>query len=239
MMMFPTPSEVIKTLDKAFFDTLTPADLSARNAPTRQDYLKLYQSKIVEFTDIEKKLLKKLVKEINRKTRKFHRFHKVEWSFVKLACTVENDYPHTLGSFIMLPATIVNPSTCQVNTLRETLIHEKLHIYQRLYPLETNMLIIDFWEYNIFDLKSKYPTARANPDINKIVYSRDEAICYQEYTSTKPKNLADSRKVSSCSTQDYEHPYEKMAYCIADIIHNETNLDPDYTQAIRWMKEYL
>ena len=242
--MFPKKENVQQALDTEFFERMSYPDILARNSVSKESYLKHYKNGIQEFTSEEQKILEKHVLKINKLCIPFQRFLRIPWNFVKFqCCDIEQGYPHTLGKFIFLPANFFTSNTDTKQ--RETIIHEKIHIYQRIFTLQTNLLIIKFWNYQLFDLKSKIPLIRNNPDTNNILYERNGSVVYQKYKSYTPSSLQDSYLDASLFNttdkvvENHEHPYEKMAYNIADIINNNNINGEDYIETMQWMKQYF
>jgi hypothetical protein len=233
--MFPSIQTVRTNLQHhPFFHKLSQYDIKARNMKTIEEYKSYYLNNIREFTDKEKTKLLLLSKEADKRTKTYPKLHFIPWSFVKTGHGIENDYPHTMNNHIMLPFDFLYNH--RTETLIETLIHEKIHIFQKLYTLETNILIIQFWNYSIYSLNHSVELKRANPDINDILYKRNHTECIQEYKSNEPTSLRDSSRDVNCK---YEHPYEKMAYIIAEIITRQIYTTDDHIQALKWMQKYL
>lgn len=122
----------------------------------------------------------------------------IEWKFCILNDGVEDDFPHTIYDVICLPNSFVNFN--KKDRLR-ILLHEKMHIFQRIYPLETNILFVKYWGLNPFILPDHSATKsqmRFNPDNNVFQYSYydpgSDSLCYnvQLYESAA-KQLKDSR----------------------------------------------
>ena len=111
----------------------------------------------------------------------------IPWVF---ALTKENEYedglPHTRTNIIFL-STNVDQTPLKLVSI---LIHEKIHIYQRLYPEETmNFLAV----HGYYRWKQRFgvPRIRSNPDLDPWIYfnpvSKQPMIAY--YTSDTPNNI--------------------------------------------------
>ena len=227
MDYFPNLEDSRKIIygEKNYFAHLSKQDLIARNAKSNDEYKNIYIKSLKTFTNEEKHSLSQNISIIDNKTKNFKNFHNTPWKLVKICCDIENGFPHTIGKIIIIPE---NFFTYSQHIQYQTLIHEKVHVFQRLHPLFTNILIHKFWLYEIFGFNTSLPkTIRSNPDLNRLIYSRSGNVCYQTYNSTNPKSLSDSKLSDNCNTEEYEHPYEKMAYTIADILANNIikNLD--------------
>jgi len=108
-------------------------------------------------------------------------------------------YPHTLKQTIFTPF-VIDP---------KTIIHEKIHILQRLYPIEfDNMYKMD----NIIKTNYIYKLKRNNPDNNEFIYSINNNVIVCLYNSENPKNIDDVHYMID------DHPNEMYAYNYAELI---------------------
>lgn len=231
-----------------YFLNLTPLDLIARNAQTKEDYIKKYSKGYRKFTKKERKRLKAFVRRANGllDAKAYHIFRAIPWKFAKVHDTVEYGYPHTLYDTIIITSDLLKKSDSEII---KTLLHEKIHVFQRFHPIAMSKLLSDLtWEpLNPTALESIKPilyNVRSNPDLDNhvYVYGKDKLVLLQLYTSNKPKSLQESRTIAfkldnpteklppiSNSTFDIpeeivcqlEHPYEIMACIIAHILTDE------------------
>lgn len=59
----------------------------------------------------------------------------IDWKFIKVKSGFENDYPHTHNDVIVLSESYIQHAQLEpVYDFIETLVHERIHILQRLYP---------------------------------------------------------------------------------------------------------
>lgn len=236
---FPTKSYVEQIVnDSGYFYRMNKLDLTVRNVNSQQSYMTLYLSNIQEFSQKEKALLTKLVRKAEQYTQSFTLFHNIPWKFVKIHQSIENGWPHTLGDVIVLSNRFFTEQTFeeQINTI----IHEKVHVFQRLYPLFTHQLISSTgWGLEVKTTLESVSNARNNPDINNFVYGPKGTSKYfaQVYKSQSPHSLSDSTitvfskdapiSISSprempmptpIDASQYEHPYEIMATILPNIL---------------------
>ena len=150
-------------------------------------------------------------------------------------CLTKEDFifnnPFTLDDIIFIPHAYINKNIKNRVELIKTLIHEYLHISQRIkndiwnkYISENlkNWIILDYkiddklindnyilnpdtYEYNLLFLYNKN---------NKLYYGRYEyhsglEICWYEYINNK--FIRTNNKI-----HEYEHPYEEMAYVLSE-----------------------
>ena len=95
----------------------------------------------------------------------------------------------------------------------ETLIHEKIHVYQKMYPDITNNIIKKL-NFKLVGKRKYSDMIRVNPDTDDNIYSYNNNIMKAQYTSINPTSIADI-KYNISQEQSYEHPYEWMAIDIA------------------------
>lgn len=225
-----------------YFNRMNELDLIARDASNINSYKKLYKDGYKGFSDMERNILISLTNKLNDILKdKCKNIYSIPWKFAKLDYNLEKGYPHTHSDVIVLTTVFFGLDKL---IMLETLLHEKIHVYQRLYPLYTQNLI-SLWNFKLIDRFENYKDARNNPDINNFVYSQtnsDKAFL-QVYNSPQPTSISDSavyfyiikskdekQKENIVTKQNlnipdivtqYEHPYEIMATFLPKIIiHN-------------------
>ena len=83
---------------------------------------------------------------------------------------MENGYPHTHKDTIILPKVIISnlDNSNNYKNMCSLFIHEKTHIYQRIYENSFKDLFINYWNFievkNIKNLDKILPLIRSNPD---------------------------------------------------------------------------
>jgi hypothetical protein len=241
------------TINKsAYFNKMSRLDLIARKSGSSEDYKKKYYNALIAFNNADKSKLERCIKNIDHKIRTYKKVYAIEWKFAKVSNDIELGYPHTLEDTIVVsPQFLETPE----DQMMITLLHEKIHIYQRKYPLETEELILNVLDYQIKSVNSDIlELARNNPDINNLNYGKDDYVILQIYNSFSPKNIADSRlvKVVNNNVEDYkpkkspnmhvqyEHPYEVMACYLPHIIYKNKELNEiNQEKIVKWMEKYL
>jgi hypothetical protein len=97
------------------------------------------------------------------------------------------------------------------DSLTRTLIHEKIHVYQRLFPVETAKYTAHL-KCVPTTARNAYPLSRANPDLDKTAYACKDELWLYQYKSHEPTHFDDVQKSGRA-----EHPYEHMAYHVASL----------------------
>ena len=213
---------------------LTHLDLYARKAKTSQEYIDNIVKTAISFTEEEKQLISKCAKEADKfflnmdfRTKPDYKLlnnkdiANIPWVF---ALTYRNDayeyeegLPHTRENVIFLSKYVMKYNETDMTN---TLIHEKIHIYQR-YNAELFAKIITSMKYAILDA-SKQPYRRfirSNPDTDKKVYydiaTNKEMVCL--YRTETPSGINDI----IMNNFALEHPYEKIAYEVAGYYYKQ------------------
>ena len=172
--------------------------LAKEGYPISQEYIKSTRP----LTDDEFMSLKKAMDLVDKVRSPFKRLSSITWSFYVFG-EGELPFPHTHERHIMLPVMWVKKvHTQNTEAIAKTLVHELIHIFQRFFPLESNMLLMDAW--NIQIVGEGKSLLRNNPDLNWIRYA---------------------------GHGDSEHPFELMAYRLADVIMEGG--------AVEYLKRYL
>lgn len=138
----------------------------------------------------------------------------IPWVFALTHGTAyENGLPHTRGSVIFLSSESIPDDESALVSL---LIHERIHIFQRLYPDETAEWVRTHG-YKRRMLRKFYlqsqPLLRSNPDLDDWVYEENDGrLMVAAYDSSTPKYIGD---ISDDTGGSHEHPYEAMAYQVS------------------------
>ena len=238
-----------------YFLNMNQADLLVRRTASSEKYKNEYLNAVQSFTNEQKGDLISITEHIDRVTSSTYIYKKIPWKFAKVSSTIENGYPHTLHDVIILSNDFFSYSQ---RRKVYTLIHEKVHVLQRMYP----DLAISFANTMGFSrvtnsLLDFHDIKRNNPDLDGIYIYKHRFIPMQVYKNN-PKDLADSHVYiydiadSSLQKAEYvkeydipsyisqkEHPYEIMGVIIPMIIMQEDRHDAFYKQAASWVSRYL
>jgi len=243
MVYFLTETQTKDFLRKdndRYIRSLSSADLFARKAKTHDEYLNNSLVCVSSFSQSEQNKLKRCIRHADEFLRNFvyrygsstlncNEMLKIPWKFAKTSKTMESTneinqkqiyeyeegFPHTRDQIIFLSDLSINKNVLNNDiddNLINTLIHEKVHVYQRLNPKSMEYILK---KIGYVPLSNQYVSElkRSNPDINNITYKDwNGKIMLTLYKSVQPSGIND------VVSQDYEneHPYEKMAYYIAN-----------------------
>lgn len=198
---------------------LSPLDLHARHAASYQEYQEASARSARSFTPSEVFILTKAAKRADGIIKNMRlegcpsfsdNLMKIPWVFASTeGSTYEDGLPHTRLNIIFLSSVTMSRLAADEKELVRTLIHEKIHIQQRLHPIETLALLKERG-YIQWKERKGIPRIRANPDLDQWVYidpaTNKEMAAY--YTSDTPSSISDI----SLTSVNYEHPYEAIAY---------------------------
>lgn len=213
---------------------LSSIDLYARKANNTNHYISTIMSCASTFTDAEKRKLIRCAKLADKFLSSYtynglikgNEIATIPWKIAITRKNGVNQYeeglPHTRSDVIFLSEYAINDNIATGKDggqddmiLTNTLIHEKVHIYQR-YNQDIVEKTIQQMGYRMAGSESNTVLKRSNPDINDMnYYDADGKLFIFEYKSLKPENINDVKNVNN-DNYSSEHPYEKMAYDIAN-----------------------
>lgn len=230
---------------------MKPIDCIARHTNSPLDYTKTYMSALKGFTPYETNLLTEYITRIRKidAVQATRYFKTIPWNIVNIDGTIELGYPHTHANIIVLTSEFL---TQGASAVQETLIHEQLHVFQRLFPKQTHAYVTNVLECtDVTELVANdkifqevYTMSRNNPDIDRVYAWRNRWIPMQIYTSLKPNDISESsvkmydmenKRVVPYETsydkflpdfvRQTEHPYEIMAVICAKMLYNNYKND--------------
>lgn len=167
----------------------------------------------------EQEIIKRAVHKANKRINNLnyvgfypYKLNNIPWIF---GFSNSNEYefglPHTQGMIIIL-----NKNNIYLKDLVTLLIHERIHIYQKLFTNDVD----EFIEYyNFQKISKKNNNDRTNPDTNDFLYKRFNQIYECKITGpqyTGAKNSDSSKVICTNNDPKYEHPFEYMAYVISE-----------------------
>jgi len=187
-----------------YYKTFFPVDLKVRNVESIKEYKENIKKSVYFFSKSKQESIIKMVKKIDDFLSSIGlcKASLLPW---KIGCIkgklYEDGLPHTRLDTIIL-------NVNNINIL--TLLHEKIHIYQKKYKKDMKNYLSLFTKVK---KREESDRIRANPDIDQWIYKDDKRI-YQTIYVKNPKTIQDVRKYK------YEHPFEKMAEDIEKLFNN-------------------
>lgn len=182
----------------------------------KNNIYKFYCDHLIEFTQLDKKLLlwvfnsiKLKINELKLKIDLLFIFKNIQ--IAKFEDFVDNGYPHTNSNIIFLTAKFINLILPYFNNnniddmiinIGSILIHECIHIWQRRQPDKFDILYKKYWHFtktsNIHNLKYFSKLNRFNPDgknIEWVFNLNKKHILFMSLYTPNAKNISNVRYV--------------------------------------------
>lgn len=194
-----------------YVSTMTPWDLYARKASDVGEYIDTIAASATDFTpEQQKRFLKAAATADAFFMKNGHAvIASMPWILAMTkGTTYEDGLSHTRTNIVLVSDGIDETPA----SLAQTMVHEKVHLYQRANP-EKMAHLLERMGYKRWKLRVGELRIRANPDLDPWIYTDPQdgdkpMACY--YSSDKPTSIRDVT-----STPAKEHPYERMAYELA------------------------
>ena len=220
--------------NSGYINKFSQKDMEVRKCDNKKLCEKLYQNNLIHFSYDDKRDLQKLIKLFDEKLIKYKNLYNVPWKLCKTTRKLEEGMPHTHTDIIFLSDSFFRSNE---KSKIITLIHEKLHIYQRIKKEKTTKL------YNNFNFsktpKKNINLRRTNPDLDSFDYNYNGVLIYSEFQDDA-KSLSDVdtklisieknknkeiREIQNLAKKGYqnEHPNEIFASIISEQIVNDNN----------------
>tara|TARA_Y100000389_G_C17383750_1_gene475829 strand:- start:315 stop:1139 length:825 start_codon:yes stop_codon:yes gene_type:complete len=208
-----------------YIKNLSSYDLNARKVKSKNEYLEKIINCVTNFNENQKIVIKESCIEADKFLENYNEMIngkellKIGWKFGITKYNkgeYEEGLPHTREDIIFLSDKMI-PNKKNSDFIN-TLIHEKVHIYQRYNEKEMKKYL----EKEYIEIE-KDKRSRSNPDINKKNYmdkNKNKLECI--YKNSEPESIMDVKCMNNSSM--YEHPYEYMAYKIANT-YNKKELE--------------
>jgi hypothetical protein len=212
--------DLLKNDNDNYYKTFSKNDYKTRNINNINEYINLIKESTTDFTHLEKDKLIRCIEKVNIyfDNIKYEWFdgNKANAILWKIGCVkgklYENGLPHTRIDTIILSKEHLNTYD---NKLIKLLIHEKIHVYQKMYPNDVQ-LYIKLNGFIPIKKREMNDNIRANPDLDNWIYKDKESNIYKAEYKKDPKTIRDVIYYPSDS-QLYEHPYETMAITIENL----------------------
>lgn len=222
--IYLTKLELEKTLinnkDK-YYDTFNTNDFKVRNINNIEDYYNIIKESCINISDQNAKLIDNAILISNEKIKKINlpgfsgkKAAGIQWT-IGIIKNKKYEYglPHTRNNIIIIPESIIKNESVLIRVL----IHEKIHIYQKLFPLDTEDWLKSYG-FEKYRIKNKQDNIRANPDVNNYIYKDNEGKVLEAKYNEEPFTINDV-KYYPTNNYYFEHPYEYMAYTLEDMIN--------------------
>ena len=243
--IFLSRDEFEKTVDSClYFKSLNNHDLYHRGCYTHDQYINQYKAAYILLTMYEKFYIYLQVSMLNLPAKLRIKFYIIRLRFDPL---IEMSFPHTINNCIILNDIYFNDDYDQQCN---TLVHELIHIYQRIYPLEHERLLnqmgfyaIDYHTHLLID-SLNLPIANSS-DMSNVYFYVDKDNIYILHIIYKNKELFDicidmngviSQMDFKSNLSQQGHPYEITAEVISRVLTNTYTVRPDWVKIINnWL----
>lgn len=210
--------DILKYDEDNYYKTFYKLDFKTRNINNIEEYINLIKISVCNLNEEEKNKLVSCIKNADTRLEKIYfdwfdgkKAKELIWN---IGCVqgkyYENGLPHTRGNIIILSKENINEYS--EKKLTNTLIHEKVHIYQKKYS-EDVQKYLDEHNFKIVKKRDSNDNIRANPDLNDFIYKDNNNNIYKAIYKNNAKTIEDI-KYSPINNQSYEHPFENMAIFI-------------------------
>jgi hypothetical protein len=201
----------------AYMKNLSPLDLYARKAATWQEYRTRAAEGARDFATDQRVRVARAARAGDAFLRSLRMCELDAAAIADMPWVIaltegsgyEDGLPHTRGNIIFLSTHIDETH----ESLVRTLVHEKVHIYQRMHP-EAMSAYLERRGFRRWKQRLGEPRIRANPDVDPWIYidPATEEPMAAFYSTDKPVSITDV----VLRDPSFEHPYERIAYEIAD-----------------------
>ena len=214
-------TDTILQTNHPFYDRFHEHDLHARNVSSVKEYLEKIKDSPSFFTFYEK--LKLLIciaisnYRLSRIDEEWFDGRKAGYGMVwKIGCVkgfaYEDALPHTVDDNIILSHSLLCNSS--YSDLVGTLIHEKTHVYQKVYDSSSYLSTHGFTKLKKTEMAD---IIRVNPDTDNYLYTKTDTDTNKHlykltYRTKTPSSITDTN-----GSDQHEHPLEEMAYTIENM----------------------
>lgn len=213
-------NELIKDNDN-YYTMFNMTDLKVRNISDIDSYMILIKKSCIDINDTNKSILNKCIDEANKKLSKYStigfdgsKCAMIQWKIGLIDGNMyESGLPHTRNDIIILPIKLLN-ITFGANQLVNTLIHEKIHVYQKLYKSDIDLYLQENG-FTKYIEKKDMNNCRANPDMDNWIYKNKDGDIMKSLYNNNASYISDVT-IYPVNSYMYEHPFEWMAYNITN-----------------------
>ena len=209
---------ILKRDDDNYYKSFYDIDYKVRNIQNIEEYINYIKESTINFNNYEKNKIKTCANDadiffenLNYEWLNGKKMNKIPWKIGLVEGKLyENGLPHTRSDIIIISKdSVINYS---YKKLTNTLIHEKVHVYQKIYK---NDILKYLNNYNFIKIKKRdvKDNIRSNPDLDEWVYKDLDNNIYKAVYNKNPSSIEDITYYP-INKQSYEHPFEKMAIFI-------------------------
>ncbi len=202
-----------------YYKNFSDIDLKVRRVNSLEDYYENIKKSCIDIDNNSMNILNNCIYKANNKLKKYkcigfdgNKCANLEWNIGLVKDKLyEEGYPHTRNNVIIIPDYLLNNKS----QLTSTLIHEKIHVYQKTYPEDIDKYL-EANGFKKYKLRIEFNTnTRANPDMDHWIYKNNKnEIMLSEYYNDA-KSIMDVKTIPIDNTK-FEHPFEFMAYDITN-----------------------
>ncbi len=200
-----------------YYKSFSELDMKARKVNSINEYYEKIKKSCIDVDNNTRIILDKAIRICDSKIKKYkidgfdgEKCAKIKWIIGMVQNTeYEDGFPHTRDNVIIIPIHLLKN-----DTFMKTMIHEKIHLYQKLYPDDIDIYL----NKNGFTrFIPKTPDIRANPDLDNWIYKNKDGEIMKKVYNLDPMSLSDVKTFPENNLKS-EHPYEWMAYELANEI---------------------
>lgn len=247
--MFLSYEDFCQLVDNdVWFKSLNMHDLYHRSCMTHAQYIDQYKNAYIQLNIWEKLYIYTQCLMLNLPNKLRINYCIIRLRFDPL---IEMSFPHTISNCIMLNDIYFNDDYDQQCN---TLIHELIHIYQRMYPYDIERLINQMGFYKITHdhqlliNRLNLPIANSS-DMSNVYYCVNNGTSYILHMIYKNKQLYDicidtngtiSQIDFKSDLSQQGHPYEITAEVISRILTNTYVVRPDWISLVTsWLNSQI
>lgn len=219
---------LLSSKDDNFIDRLDKINLKARGVKSIEEYTFLISDCATNLNDKQKAYLYDAINFINNYNLEeiecinAEKFKSIEWKIavIKNDGKYEKSLPHTRynvdnGYVVIIPENLIGKTSSMINTL----MHEQMHIYQKMYKTNFEQFLEENGWEKMTDI-SDFTKLRTNPDTDGTLWiyeniSHEPFLC--SYNSDNPDDIMDVI-YEPINSAMYEHPNEYYAYKNSNLI---------------------
>lgn len=172
-----------------YYDFLTELDFKARGVGSLDEYLQKIRHRCLQSPDgSDSEIIRQCIRQCNGhfadvsgKWIDAKKFRALPWK-IAITCggsTYEYGLPHTRGDVIIVNKKDIKNSDDFVDTL----LHERVHVYQKMYPLDFQKYL-DSEGFVRYCKRKDVVNVAANPDADEWVYMKDGDVFVGQYAGS-------------------------------------------------------